>query len=236
MSILSMFGAAGEAAQVKAQVTKYKSGATEDQKDAIDYFIPNGGALFNFFNAMTLGLVGLIYSMFFEKEKDKEYEQIVERLLASQDTYHRALDKIGLDESQLQEIEPVKFCGYDDSDFVKFTVKGEYRTNKIMVAHLFFSDTQVYLYKIIFDTMKNDVYECNEECYYSDIVKLRSVVNTKEHFKRKGCLKAKWKRIPYQIQRFELFVPGTSFACCTDGDISKQVEAMTFKVREKKTN
>ncbi|MBQ8741951.1 MAG: hypothetical protein IJZ03_01130 [Clostridia bacterium] len=205
-----------EYTQLIAQKKSYLKGATAEQKKAINYFIPETGC-----------------KGFFGKVKDADYDAVVEATVAAANTFQRAIDKIGLDESELKEIPPVTLYGYEDSAFSKTTEDGTYRSNLYSVTHLFFSSTQVYMYQIILNTMKNERKERTEEYFYKDITNFSTSSDTIEALQYKGCLGAP-NRVSIEIQRFALIVPGDKFSCATYGDIDQQVKAMKNKLREKK--
>ena len=74
------------------EISKLCKGKTEDQKKVIKY--RHGGVF-------VLG-----------KMTDADYDQHVQNVIAKLNTKQRALNKIGLDEDQLREIDPVFFEGY----------------------------------------------------------------------------------------------------------------------------
>ena len=205
-----------EYAQLVAQKKAYLKGASAEQKKAINYFIPETGCK---------GLFGGV--------KDEDYDAVVEAAVKASNSYKRALDKIGLDESELKEIPPVTLYGYEDSSFSKTTASGAYRSNLYSITHLFFSSTQVYMYQIIINTMKNEKKERTEEYFYKDITNFSTSSDTIESLQFKGCYGAP-NRISVEIQKFALIVPGDKFSCATYGDIDQQVKAMKNKLREKK--
>ena len=205
-----------EFAQLAAQKKQYLKGATADQKTAINYFIPETGCK------------GL-----FSKVKDEDYDAVVQAAVKSSNSFKKALDKIGLDESELKEIPPVTLYGYESSSFSKTTDSGAYRSNLYSITHLFFSSTQVYMYQLILNTMKNEKKERTEEYFYKDITNFSTSSDTTESLQFKGCSGAP-NRISVEIQRFSLIVPGDKFSCATYGDIEQNVKAMKNKLREKK--
>ena len=202
-------------AQLVAQKKTLLKGATPEQKTAIDYFIPTG--------CFLLGGV-----------KDSDYDAVVDAAVKASNSYKRAIDKIGLDEEELKEIPPVTLYGYEDSAFSMTTADGSFRSNLYSITHLFFSSTQVYMYQIILNTMKNEKKERTEEYFYKDITNFSTSSETIEAIRLEGCMKNKPNRISVEIQKFSLIVPGDKFSCATYGDIDTQVKAMKNKLREKK--
>lgn len=205
-----------EYAQLLAQKKSYLKGATEEQKKAIKYFLPDTGCK---------GLFGKI--------SDEEYDAVVKQAVKASNSYKRALNKIGLDESELQEIPPVTLSGYESSSFTKVTASGAYRTNLYSITHLFFSSTQVYMYQIILNTMKNEKKERTEEYFYKDITNFSTMSETEESMTFKGCQGVP-TRVSVDSQRFALVVPGDKFSVSTHGDIEQSIQAMKGKLREKK--
>lgn len=206
-----------EYAQLVAQKKNYLKGATPEQKTAINYFIPESGCK------------GL-----FKSVKDAEYDAVLKAQVDAFGSYKRAIDKIGLDESELQEIPPVTLVGYEESAFSKTTESGAYRSNLYSITHLFFSATQVYMYQVILNTMKNEKKERTEEYFYKDITNFSTSSENFESLKIGSGCNPKPSRVSVEVQRFALIVPGDKFSCSTYGDIDQSVKAMKNKLREKK--
>lgn len=218
MGLIDGATAAAEYAQWLAQRKNLMKAANPTQKQAIKYFIPETGCK------------GL-----FDKVSDEEYDEIVRGMVKSSNSYQRALDKIGLDESELKEIPPVTLYGYEEGkgSFSKTNIDGTYRTNLYSITHLFFSATQVYMYQLVLNTMKNDRKERTEEYFYKDITNFSTLSDTVESITFKGCQNTVQK-VSVEVQKFSLIVPGDKFTCATYGDIDQQVRAMKNKLREKK--
>lgn len=128
------------------EISKLCKGKTEDQKKVIKY--RHGGVF-------VLG-----------KMTDADYDQHVQNVIAKLNTKQRALNKIGLDEDQLREIDPVFFEGYSSEN--AFVGKDDkLRSTKYETAWLFFSDTQVYMYSYKMDMMSDDKKEST--CFLQDL-------------------------------------------------------------------
>ena len=202
MGILCDLAGAGAGAAVSyaanyAQKKKWLKGANAQQKIAVNYFLPDSGCK---------GIFG-------KKVTDSEYDAMVDELVKQNNTMKRALDKIGLDESELKEIPPVTLYGYEESNFSRSSLNG-YRSNLYSVTHLFFSSTQVYMYQIILNTMKNERKERTEEYFYKDITNFSTSTDTVEAVTFAGC-KGTPKKVSIEMQRFALIVPGDKFNCST---------------------
>jgi len=209
-------GAAINYASLMADKKVLMKGASAQQKQAIEYFLPADGCK---------GILG-------KKVTVEEYDSMVDQMVKQINPMKRALDKIGLDESELKEIPPVTLVGYEDSKYSRSSSRG-FRSNLYSVTHLFFSATQVYMYQIILNTMKNERKERTEEYFYKDITNFSTSSDTAEVINFVGC-KQKPVKGSVETQKFSLIVPGDKFTCSTYGDIEQQVRAMKGKLREKK--
>ena len=199
------------------EISKLCKGKTEDQKKVIKY--RHGGVF-------VLG-----------KMTDADYDQHVQNVIAKLNTKQRALNKIGLDEDQLREIDPVFFEGYSSEN--AFVGKDDkLRSTKYETAWLFFSDTQVYMYSYKMDMMSDDKKESTEEYFYKDITNFSTSAETIEAFKTKtGCFGSSEKeKVNREFSNFGLIVPGDKFRCSTSNvkNLDQSVNAMKQKLREKK--
>ena len=193
-------------------------GKTEDQKKVIKY---RYGGLF-----------------VFGKMTDAQYDQHVQEVMQKLNVRQKALNKIGLDEDQLREIEPVCLEGYSSRD--AFVGKDDLLRSTIYeVAWLFFSDTQVYMYRTTIDMTSDNKKENTEEYFYKDITNFSTSSETIEAFKVKnGCFggKRSEEKVNREFSDFGLIVPGDKFRCSTSNskNIDQSVSAMKQKLREKK--
>jgi hypothetical protein len=204
-----------------------KRGRSPEQKKVIDYFLLSGCS----------ALFGLM--------KDEEYEALVKNKLNSLNLKNRALGKIGLDESELREIEPIFLHGYhiDENTMGKQTwakvgADGHLRSSKYDATWLFFSATQVYMYSYTFDLASDVKKEKTEEYFYQDITNFSTSDESIEAYKAAGCVLSAPKRVMESYTTFGLIVPGDRFTCSMSGlEISvaeRSVSAMKQKLREKK--
>lgn len=199
------------------EVNKLCKGKTEDQKKVIKYRY--GGLLV------------------FGKMTDQEYDQHVQKVVRELNLKQRALNKIGIDEEQLKEIEPVFFEGYSKSK--AFIGKDDrLRSTIYETAWLFFSETQVYMYSYRLDMTSDDRREATEEYFYKDITNFSTSAETIEAFRTKtGCFGTQDKeKVNREFSDFGLIVPGDKFRCSTSNvkDVDRSVNAMKQKLREKK--
>lgn len=113
---------------------------------------------------------------------DSEYDEMVQYVLNRFNFRQKALDKIGLDEDQLKEIDPVHFEGYqfDKNSLSKQGDDNKWRSSKYQVSWLFFSTTQVFLYQYTFNMDEDGKKEATEEYFYKDITNFSTSSDTVE--------------------------------------------------------
>jgi len=192
---------------------------SEEQKKVIRYFMRDG--------CLAFGLL-----------KDEEYDALVAKKIKSMDFKQKALNKIGLDESELQEIEPVSFEGYwfdEKKTFSKYGKDKKWRSSAYQISWLFFSSTQVYLYQYTFNLDEDGKMEKTEEYFYKDITNFQTVSDTIETptwdpKKDKSIL------VNINKNRFAVTVPGDKFLCSMEQNeyTERAIQAMKAKLREKK--
>jgi hypothetical protein len=214
-------------------------GRTNEQQTVIKYFKKPAGC-------------------FSKNVSDEEYVQLVQKKIEAMNFKQRALDKIGLDESQVNEIEPVHFENYygiginreSNKDrywptylWVKRGLDGIRRTNAYQVSWLFFSDKQVYVYQSTLNLNEDGKNERTEEYFYKDITNFSTTSESAEQeeiIQKKGCLGIgagiTVARKNLDTDRFALIVPGDKFFCeLVKNDYSEgRIQAMKAKLREKK--
>lgn len=170
---------------------------------------------------------------------DAEYDEMVLAVLRSNDYKKKALDKFGLDEDQVKEIEPVHFEGfqYDKQSLAKQGDDGKYRSSKYQVSWLFFSSTQVYLYQNTFNMDEDGKKESTEEYFYKDITNFSTSSDTVETpFYDEETGKDILKNV--DSNRFAITVPGDKFYCSLEQNdyTENAIRGMKSMLREKKNS
>jgi len=162
---------------------------------------------------------------------DAEYAKAVQTKFLNLNLMQKALEKVGIDEDQLQEIPPVSFHGYrvDGESLLKIGEDGKLRTSKYDATVLFFSDAQLYMYQHIFDMVEGIAEEITREFFYKDVVSCyTSSKKSEKNPDKKG------------VNTFHLKVSGDEFRCSIDGvaqdgiSVESVINAMKQKLREKK--
>lgn len=215
--------------QVAAEVARreaLKKGKTEAQKQAIDFlFYVGGGGCLGSKSSMTM----------------QAYNNMVQQKCQSLNLYQRALAKIGLDPSQIQEIPPIVLHSYvyDDDCLIRvdenIAVSSQYS-----ITWIFFSDVQMYTYQFIFDTTSDNTWEYTKDFFYTDVTCFSTAQELKEKINvsaASGCLKTESvNKSHYIVDRLELIVPGAkyNFSLRNSGDIGQSIQAAKAMIREKK--
>ncbi len=204
------------------EVRERGAGRTKAQKDALRYFL-NDGCLK-------------------KRMSDDAYDKMVQEIAANITSREKALEKVGLDESETQEIEPIHLENY------LFPEKGQYfarkgkrdgiwRSSMYQITWLFFSETQVHVYQYTFHTDEDGKKESTEEYFYKDITNFSTSSDLVEVPTTFNAKTGKYNLENVNTTRFKLIVPGDSFYCAMEQNdyTEKAVKAMKNKLREKKT-
>jgi len=216
-------GAAVSAASKKAEMDRLLKGRTPEQQKVIKYFFGAGGC-------------------FSKGMSDDEYESMVMAKAKSIDFKQKALDKIGLDESQVNEVAPVHFEDYlfdDKKAYARRGKDGIWRSSAYQISWLFFSSAQVYVYQYTFNMDEDGKKESTEEYFYKDITNFSTSADSveKETVGKVSCSgKAEFVRTSVETNRFALIVPGDKFYCSMKQSdyAEKAIQGMKAKLREKK--
>jgi len=220
--------AATQAAALAAARMQLKKGKSKEQQDAIDFLLKAdiGGC----------GCLGGKATMTMQA-----YIEMVQRMCQSLDLQNRALAKIGLDPSQVQEIPPIVLSSfiYDDDCYIRvdnnIAVSSQYS-----ITWIFFSATQMYTYQYIFDTTSDNTWEYTKDFFYTDITCFSTIRAIKEKIDitpGKGCLsREKIEKNHYVIDTLEVIVPGTkyTFSLRNSETIEQSIQAAKAMLREKK--
>lgn len=204
------------------EIKQICKGKTPEQKQAIQYFLGSAGCM------------SKVYT-------DEAYEAAVMAIAHGTDFKTRALNKLGVDESQVNEIPPVYFEGYmfdSNKAYAKLGKDNKWRSSAYQVSWLFFSDSQVYVYQYTFNMDDNVRKEATEEYFYKDVTNFSSVSDTKEFdvvtTNCMGSTAVVKKTVNYD--KFALVVPGEKFTCSMVQTeyTERAIQGMKAKLREKK--
>lgn len=161
---------------------------------------------------------------------DDEYATMVASKRDSMNLRAKALKKIGLDEEEVNEIPPVMFQGYTFKNaYAKKRGNGNWVASNYEVTWIFFSSTQIYVYKCMFSMDEDKTKETTLEYFYKDVTAF-STSSEAEKAKINGHDEE------IETEKFTLVVPGDKLYVSM-GDIEDAdsiIQAMKQKLREKK--
>ena len=180
-----------------------------------------------------------------------DYLAYVQKYVDDLNLRQRAIEKIGLDESQIMEIPPVNLNFFhrrgDDviSKWEETDIEGIWRyvSNKFHVTWIFFSATQIYTYTYVLDTISDNAVESTRDFFYKDITCIRTEHEVEEHIiERKqgcGCFKKKESKFYHRNNEYDtlqITVPNDSYSfnCVTSETIEQSIQAAKAMIREKK--
>lgn len=205
-----------------SEVKKLMRGRNPGQKKVILYFVGGNGCL----NPAM---------------KDEEYDAMIQAFSQAEDYRRRALKKLGIDEDQVKEIDPVHFENFvvDERTIEKYGTDRLLRSTKYQITWLFFSSDQVYLwqYTVAFDDDERK--ERTEEYFYRDITAFSSSSDTVEKrlLDKITCSgKREYTRKNVDTSSFTLVVPGEKFHCSMKQNDTneKAIKGLKALLREKK--
>lgn len=112
---------------------------------------------------------------------DEEYDTLVKKILSEENVKQKALEALCLDESQVNEVEPINFGASFLGEDCKCKIGDDFypRTSMYETTWIFFSQTALYAYQYIISMDKEDREERLYEFSYKDITSI-SEVNTKK--------------------------------------------------------
>lgn len=194
-------------------VRRLCKGKTAEQKKVIEYFC-------------LTGFLAKIKCM-----KDDEYRQMVKNRLNQSDYKKKALAKLGIDEDDVKEINPVSFEGWDyENAYAKKDVKGKWLSSKYQITWLFFSSDQLYAYTAYFNMDDNFSKEKTFEYFYSDITSISSASDEDKAKNLDGSVRE------INTEKLKIVVPGDSFWVAIDASENddSSLQAVKQKIRESK--
>jgi hypothetical protein len=221
-------GAAMNQLQLNNERKRLLQGRNPAQQSVIKYFLGTGGGCLSMFSSGGL--------------TDEQYDGMVMSTAKATDFKAKALEKIGLDESQVSEIEPIHFENYsfdDKNALAKPGKDGRWRSSAYQISWIFFSATQVYVYQYTFYMHQDGRVERTEEYFYKDITNCSTTSDTveKDVVEKSGCRgEEKYSRRNVESTKFSIIVPGDKFACSMVQSeyAERAVQGMKAKLREKK--
>ena len=164
---------------------------------------------------------------------DLQYEKLVEEKIKRLNVEELGLKRLGLDPDQVTEIRPItlrdkvvaghSLLRYDGRDKNKLHSSTQY------VTLLYFTDDQIYVYKLQFDMCCDVQEEWAQEFFYKDICDISTYVS-------RNVLSTRLGKISYSSVKFRIIASNSSIGFEMDGANPNvdSIQAMKQKVREKK--
>lgn len=185
---------------------------TEEQKNVIRYFLNEDGGCSSD-NRMS----------------DSEFDAIVSKYI-NQDHRSRAMNRIGLDEEELREIEPICFHDYNfEKAYARKGADGLWRSSSYQISWLFFSANQLYFYQETVNFDCDEKRTSTEELYYKDVTSFSVVTETEE-------VMYSGQKVNVDSHKFKIIVPGDKFFASLQltPENERAIQGMKAKLREKK--
>ena len=232
--LASLMGTGAEAVAKQQALINAKKGKNNEQKDIIDFFAADYaqkgcGCLGGGSKTMTVA----------------EYTAKVQDRCKSLNLRARAMEKLGIDESQVADVDPIFLYNfvYDTSDndlYWKFE-NSTVVTSKYTVTWIFFSATQMYAYTYIFDMTSDSTTEYMKEFFLQDITSFETESDLVEKIETSmvsGCMKSNEtvSKNNYTVDWFRVIVPGNQFSISmrNAGTQAQSVQAAKALLRDRK--
>lgn len=170
--------------------------------------------------------IGIIVLQIKGAVSDEEYDASVASQL--NDMKQRALSKLGIDEDEVTEIEPIAISGYNYNGFnnAKRGKDNRWRTDRYRYALLFFSPNEVHCYTYDFKTTADEKTEATDVYFYKDIVSVSTASETTKIYEN-----------DYNYETFKLTTAGGTALTVSIRDmdnVQRSVNAMRQLLRQKK--
>lgn len=209
----------------KSAVKKLCKGRSADQQEIIHYFCDERGCL-------SKGISDDV----FDKNKRRQIELL--------NLKKKALDKLGVDEDQVKEVEPICLEGpvYEKSTYRRRGSDIIERYSSYQISYIFCSSEQVFAYQYTINLDSDEKKVRAEEYFYKDITNFTTTDDTEEfefNVTKGGCKgSTETQRFKVNTNKFRIVVPGNTFECSmiSNNDIEDAIQALKAKLREKKNS
>lgn len=206
------------------EIKKLCKGRSSDQQQIIHYFCDERGCL-------SKGI------------PDSDFDANKDRQIAALNLKQKGLNKLGIDEDQVKEVDPICLIGpYYEKGWRRRGSDNVNRYSIYQITYIFCSSEQVYVYQYAVNLDSDEKKERAEEYFYKDITNFTTIDDTEElEFEiTKGCMKkSETERIKVNTNKFKIAVPGDEPFICSmisNDEIEGQIQALKAKLREKKSS
>lgn len=219
--------AAADAAARKKEMNDLMRGKTSEQQSIIKFFYGAGGG--------CLGSSGMTV---------QQYQGKVAAKIAGLNTKQMALKKLGIDEEEVQEIEPVTFEGYIFNDrpdnLIARATTNTWVSSDYQITWLFFGEKELFIYQYSFSMTSDSKRENTMQYFYQDVTNFAAASDTYQKWVMEdagGCISVKERRqVSTDSDEFKIVVPGDTLKCSMTPTetTDSSIRAMRNKLREMK--
>lgn len=219
--------AAVNAAERQSEMAMLLRGKNSEQQAIIKFFYGSGGGCTG--SGMTV----------------EQYQEKVRARRATLDDKAMALRKLGIDEEEVQEIEPVTFEGYVFNDKVDNLVArattNTWVSSEYMITWLFFGEKELFIYQYSFNMTSDSKRENTMQYFYQDVTNFTASSETYQKIvsEPSGCMGSPtYMTASVNADEFKIVVPGDTLRCSmtpTD-DTDSAIRGMRNKLREMKNH
>lgn len=159
----------------------------------------------------------------------EQYEKLVSDKIKSFNVEKRGLEHLGLDEEQVREIKPLVFTGREIKDYSLVAFKNKIHSSTQTVTLVYFTDEQLFLYKLTFDMTCNKQEELTSEFFYVDICDVSTAVE-------KNILEIGGSKVEDSTIDVNVIAQNSNIHISMENDEKRfaSIQAMRQKVRERK--
>lgn len=218
--------AAADAAARQKEMNDLMRGKNSEQQAIIKFFYGTKGGCMS--SGMTV----------------QQYQEKVNARLRTLNTKQMALKKLGIDEDEVREIEPVSFEGYvftDKSDnLVARASTNTWVSSDYQITWLFFGEKELFIYQYSFSMTSDSKRENTMQYFYQDVTNFAAASDTHQKWvsePKGGCsVGNEYRQVSADADEFKIVVPGDTLRCSMTPTDSTDaaIRGMRNKLREMK--
>lgn len=218
---------AAEIAARQKEMNDLMRGKNKEQQEIIKFFYGGKGGCMSS-SGMTV----------------QQYQEKVVARLKKLNTYKMALKRLGIDEEEVREIEPVSFEGYlineKQDNLVARAGAGKWVSSDYQITWLFFGERELFIYQHSFSMISDSKRENTMQYFYQDVTNFAAASETYQKWTQEpkgGCSGGvEWMQVSAEADEFKVVVPGDTLQCSmTPTDNSDAaIRGMRNKLREMK--
>lgn len=220
--------AAADVAARQKEMNDLLRGKTSEQQAIIKFFYGASGG------CLSSGMTA------------QQYQEKVDARLRTLNTRQMALKKLGIDEDEVREIEPVSFEGYvftDKSDnLVARASANTWVSSDYQITWLFFGEKELFIYQYSFSMTSDSKRENTMQYFYQDVTNFAAASDTYQKWaseSKGGCSGGnEYRQVSTDAEEFKIVVPGDTLRCSMTPTDSTDaaIRGMRNKLREMKNH